>query len=29
MNEISLKQILEEMCLEEANEFENMKDIPP
>ncbi len=28
MNEISLKQILEEMCLEEANEFENMKDIP-
>ncbi len=28
MNEITLKQILEEMCLEEANEFENMKDIP-
>ncbi len=28
MNEISLKQILEEMCLEEVNEFENMKNIP-
>ncbi len=28
MNEITLKQILEEMCLEEANEFENMKNIP-
>ncbi len=28
MNEITLKQILEEMCLEEATEFENMKDIP-
>ncbi len=28
MNEITLKQILEEICLEEANEFENMKNIP-
>ncbi len=28
MNEISLKQILEEMCLEEVNEFKNMKNIP-
>lgn len=28
MNEITLKQIMEEMCLEEANEFANMEKVP-
>lgn len=28
MNELTLKDILEEMCIEEANEFTNMKDVP-
>ena len=28
MNELTLKNILEEMCLEEANEFLNMENVP-
>lgn len=28
MNKPTLKDILEEMCIEEANEFNNMKDVP-